>query len=96
METLKEFKRILLVHKIKVFVDHKNLEYAKSTTTSQRAIQWRVLLEKFGQEIKYIKGVQNTVADAIRFLDKGTTHAEPYEIRHTQICYDIRLFTCTK
>ena len=39
VETLKEFRCILLGHKIKVFTDHKNLEYVNSTTTSQRAMR---------------------------------------------------------
>ena len=38
VETLKEFRCILLRHKIKVFTDHKKLEYVNSTATSQRAM----------------------------------------------------------
>jgi hypothetical protein len=31
--------------------------------------QWRLLLEEYGPEIVYIKGIHNTVADAISRLE---------------------------
>ena len=46
VETLKEVQCILHGHKIKVLADHRNLEYKNSTTTSQPAMRWRVLLEE--------------------------------------------------
>ena len=42
---------------IKVYTDHKNL------------VQDGLLLEEFGPDIVYIKGIDNTVADAISHLD---------------------------
>ena len=39
VETLKEFRCILHGHRIKVYTDHKNLEYENSTATSQRAME---------------------------------------------------------
>ena len=39
VETLKEFRGILHGHKIKVYTDHKNLEYENSTATSQWAMR---------------------------------------------------------
>ena len=96
VETLKEFRCILLGHKIKVFTDHKNLEYVNSTATSQRAMRWRVLLEEFGPQITYIKGVHNTVADEISRLDRHVDNIAPYKTRHAQLCYAMRLFTRTE
>ena len=43
VETLKEFRGILHGHKIRVYTDHKNLEYEILTATSKLAMQWRVL-----------------------------------------------------
>ena len=40
VETLKEFRGILLGHEIIVYTDHKNLEHDNSTVTSQRAMCW--------------------------------------------------------
>ena len=51
VETLKEFRNILLGEKIKVYTDHKNLTYK-----AERVMRWRLILEEFGPELHYIKG----------------------------------------
>eukprot|EP00804_Cyclotella_cryptica_P030510 CCRYP_008539-RA/>CCRYP_008539-RA protein AED:0.45 eAED:0.45 QI:0/0/0/1/0/0/2/0/67 len=33
--------------------------------TSDRVVYWRLLLEEYGPTIVYIKGIHNTVADAL-------------------------------
>eukprot|EP00804_Cyclotella_cryptica_P026179 CCRYP_009768-RA/>CCRYP_009768-RA protein AED:0.35 eAED:0.24 QI:0/0/0/1/0/0/3/0/398 len=38
-----------------------------------RVYWWRLLLEEYGPKIVYIKGIHNTVADAISRLDSGPT-----------------------
>ena len=55
--------------KIKVYTDHKNLITDALGTASDRVYRWRILLEEFAPEIVYIKGIHNTVADAISRLD---------------------------
>ena len=70
METLKEFRNILLGQRIKVFTDHKNLVYESELKSSQRVMRWRLLLEEYGPEIVYIKGPRNVVADALSRLPK--------------------------
>ena len=62
VETLKEFRNILLGHQITVYTDHKNLTYTFFNT--ERVMLWRLILEEFGPELKYIKGENNAVADA--------------------------------
>ena len=52
--TLKEFRNILLGHQITVYTDHKNLTYDFFNT--ERVMRWRLILEEFGPELKYIKG----------------------------------------
>jgi len=37
--------------------------------TSDRVYRWRLLLEEYDPEIIHIKGIHNTVADAISRLD---------------------------
>ncbi len=37
--------------------------------TLNRVYQWRLLLEEYGPEIVYIKGIHNTVADAVSRLE---------------------------
>ncbi len=64
-ETLKEFKGMLWGQPIKVFTDHKNLMRDALGLTLDRVYQWRFLLEEFGPKIVYIKGIHNTIEDAI-------------------------------
>jgi hypothetical protein len=65
VETLKEFQGMLWGQHIKVYTDHKNLIRDALGLTSNRVYQWRLLLEEYAPEIVYIKGIHNTVADAI-------------------------------
>ena len=67
VETLKEFKNILLGQQIVVHTDHKNLTYKNFNT--ERVMRWRLLIEEFGPKIEYIKGPKNVVADALSRLD---------------------------
>jgi hypothetical protein len=62
VETLKEFKGMLWGQSIKVYTDHANLIRDALVMTSDRVYQWRLLLEEYGLEIVYIKGIHNTVA----------------------------------
>ena len=55
--------------RIKVFIDHKNLMQNALGMTSDRVYRWRLLLEEYGPEIEYIKGIDNTVADAMSRLE---------------------------
>ena len=69
METLKEFKGMLWGQDIKVYTDHENLTRDALGLTSNRVHHWRLLLEKYAPEMIYIKGIHNTVADAISQLE---------------------------
>ena len=70
-ETLKEFKGMLWGQTITVYTDHKNLMQDALGLTSYQVHHWRLLLEEYGPAIMYIKGIHNTVADAISRLDYG-------------------------
>jgi RNase H-like domain found in reverse transcriptase len=54
VETLKEYRNILLGHEIEVFTDHQNLVYRHFNT--DRVMRWRLLIEEFGPKVTYIKG----------------------------------------
>jgi len=88
VETLKEFKNILLGHKVKIYTDHKNLTWKNFNT--DRVMRWRLILEEFGPELIYLKGETNVVADALSRL--GTTDTlEPDEstpLPYTAECYN--------
>ena len=67
METIKEFRNILLGHHITVYTDHKNLTYNFFNT--ERVMRWHLILEEFGPELKYIKGENNVVDDVLSRLE---------------------------
>ena len=65
--TLKEFRNTLLGHKIMVYTDHKNITY--KLFNAERVMHWRLILKEFGPELKYIKGENNSVANALSRLE---------------------------
>ena len=71
VETLKEFRNILLGQVIKVYTDHKNLTYTHFNT--DRVMRWRLILEEFGVELLHLPGTTNLVADALSRLPMEAT-----------------------
>jgi transposase InsO family protein len=70
VETLKEFRNILLGQRIKVYTDHKNLTYTNFNT--ERVMRWRLIIEEYSPELIYLKGQTNIVADALSRLELAT------------------------
>ncbi len=54
---------------IKVFTDHADLMRDALGLTLDRVYQWRLLLEDYGPKIVHIKGIHNTDADAVSWLE---------------------------
>jgi hypothetical protein len=84
VETLREFRNILLVYKIIVHTDHTKLTYAKST--SDRVMRWRLLIEEFGPEFKYIQGKYNLIAGAVSGLEMKDSSDESILDKPTHQC----------
>jgi transposase InsO family protein len=63
VETLKEFRSILLGQRITVYTDHKNLTY--TTQNTERVLRWRLLIEEFNPKLVYLEGHKNIVADTL-------------------------------
>jgi hypothetical protein len=83
VETLKEFKGMLWGQNIKFFTDHANLMRDALGLTLDRVYQWRLLLEEFRPKIVYIKGIHNTVADAVSRLEYDPSVNQTAESFHT-------------
>ena len=79
VETLKEFRNILLGQQLKVYTDHMNLTYKNFNT--DRVIRWRLILEEYNPELIYIKGNKNIVADALSRMEMLDS-AESKSIEH--------------
>jgi hypothetical protein len=69
VKTLKEFKWMQWGQNVKVFTDHTNVMRDALGLTSDQVYQWRLLLEKYGPKIVYIKGIHNTEADTVLRLE---------------------------
>ena len=63
METLKQFITILPGQILRIYTDNKNL--ACENFNTDRILIWRLILEKYGQDIEYIKGDKNTASDSL-------------------------------
>jgi hypothetical protein len=89
VETLKEFRNILLGQKIIIHADHMNIVYGK--LSNDRIVRWRLLLEEYGPEYVHIKGKENVVADALSRmdLDDGSENEEKAAIMS---CYCLTTF----
>lgn len=71
VETVKEFRNILLGQRLVVHTDHKNLTFKHFNT--DRVIRWRLIIEEYGPNLRYVQGEKNVVADALSRLDLEDT-----------------------
>ena len=54
VETLKEFRTVLLGQILRIYTDDKNLTFKCFNT--DRVLIWILVLEEYGLDIEYIKG----------------------------------------
>jgi hypothetical protein len=68
---------------IKVFTDHANLMRDALGLTSDQVYRLRLLLEEYGPKIVYIKGIHNTMADTVLWLEFDPSVNQTAESFHT-------------
>ena len=68
METIKEFQNILLLQKVIVHKEHKNILHGN--LSNDRIVRWRLLWEEYCPEYEHVSGKDNVVADALSWLDQ--------------------------
>jgi hypothetical protein len=68
---------------IKVFTDYAKLMRDAVGLTFDRVYQWRLLLEEYGPKILRIKGIHNTIADAVLQLEYDPIFNQTAESFHT-------------
>ena len=76
IETLKQFRTILLGQRLRIYTDNKNLTC--NFLNTDRVLIWRLILKEYGSNIEYIQGDKNIVAYKLARLPKNrnqeTTH----------------------
>ena len=77
VETLKEFRNILLGQQIIVHTDHENLTF--EIFNSDRVMRWRLFIEEYSPDLQFIQGENNIVADALSQME--SLH-EPMDEEH--------------
>jgi hypothetical protein len=65
------------------YTDHANLIRDALGMTLDQVYQWRLLLEEYGPKIVCIKGIHNTVADAISRLEYDPSVNQTAENYHS-------------
>jgi hypothetical protein len=68
---------------IKVFTDHENLMRDALGLILDQVYQWRLLLEEYWPKIVYIKGIHNTIANAVLRLENDPSVNRTAESFHT-------------
>jgi hypothetical protein len=96
VETLKEFNRMLWGQRINVYTNHKNLTRDGLGLTSDRVTRWRILFEENAPKIIYIKGIHNTVTDAISRLDYDPKLNSTNEYNHATHVMSTNKEACQK
>ncbi len=98
VETLKEFNGMLWGQRINVYTNHKNLtrDGLGSRIDFRQSTRWRILLEEYAPEIIYIKGIHNTVADAISRLDYDPKLYSTNEYNHATHVRSTKDESCQK
>jgi transposase InsO family protein len=85
VETLIEYRSILLGSPIVAFTDHRNLTF--NTNQSQRALRWRLLMEEYNIHLVHRSGSSNHAADALSRLPLIEPE-EPISVRQAQARFD--------
>jgi hypothetical protein len=73
VKALKKWRTSLLGTHFEIFTDHRTLEYFQSQKEmSRRQMRWSMYLADFDYEITYIRGEENTAADALSRMPDAT------------------------
>src|SRR5210317_433927 len=93
VETLKEFRNILLGQQIIVYADQENFTYKNFNL--DRVMRWRLFIEEYSPDLKYIKEDKNIVADTLSRLNL-TQLSRKEELFTTEMEADLYCYAKTK
>ena len=91
VETLKNFRSMLLGADIHIYTDHRNLTF--NTLSTPRVLHWRLLIEEFHPTFHYIKGADNVVADTLSRLPIKSSVEEEKKQSNVYLEYNAEVFS---
>ena len=103
VETLREFRSMLLGAPIHIYTDDRNLTHKMTQFTTECIMLWRLLIEEFSATYHYKQGSSNCIANAISRLPTSATttlrNSNPSLIPHSNsflspTFQDPNLFDC--
>ena len=65
VETLKEFKTIVLGYEVEIHTDHKNVAHEMLLMLSDRVMWWRLIIEEYGPQL-FLFQVQTTLLPTLK------------------------------
>jgi RNase H-like domain found in reverse transcriptase len=68
VETLQQFRNIVLGYPVVIHTDHKNLTHDIAVYKNSRVMRWRLAFEEFMPTLHFVDGEKNVVADALSRL----------------------------
>ena len=93
-ECLHQLQIILFGYEINTLSDHKNLVYAATLSEYKKLMQWRLIIEEVGTNIKHIAGVDNKVSDTINRLPYTPSNKYESFTSKDQCCMNDLLSIC--
>ncbi len=69
VETLQEFRSMLLGAEIHIHTDHKNI--ISIGDSSQRRLRWISYVDEYGPQLHYVEGILNVIADTFSRLSRN-------------------------
>ena len=76
---------MLLRFEIEIYSDHKKLVHETTLLSSDMVMRWRLIIEEYGPEIKYMSGQEHVVADRFSRLSMINTDMYVHELYNVHV-----------
>ena len=87
VEVCREYRNILWGQRVIVYTDHKNLTF--EGFSSERVKRWRLYVEEYGLDLRYLPGKKNKMADYLSRADTTNDSEVPHVQTETEEVFAI-------